>query len=415
MRRRTALIMACIMAAGSMASACGRSQSGAAAEETAVAAGAEAGAEKEAVLEETVLEETAAEDETEAGEGGAASEETETRTVVGADGKEVVIPYQVTRVAPSIGAFAQVTEMLSKGKMVATSTAQISDYFKEIFPDYAESNPNNYDTGSMEDLIASGAQVVYGPNFSDEQIGQMAQAGIAYVSVSNLSDSAGMMDSYRLIGEILGEEEAEIAEEFCTYWQGSIDDCQERTKELTDEERVKVLRLSVSGGAYTTVNNTDIFTSIVAEAGGINVAAEYQSNGGGQGAAGQGSGGQAAGGRAAGGPNSGLSLDAEQIIAWDPDVIIAMNQDGVEAILSDPALASVKAVRDGKVYNTPQGIYLWGVRSGENAMMTPWLGTILYPELFADVDMEQVVIDFFHQWYGAEIDAAAAQMILEGK
>ena len=47
--------------------------------------------------------------------------------------------------------------------------------------------------------------------------------------------------------------------------------------------------------------------------------------------------------------------------------------------------------------------------------MTPWLGTILYPELFEDVDMEQVVMDFYKDWYQTEIDAETASEILEGK
>lgn len=382
MKRSAAVIAVWMMAAGCMMTACGQSGS---TSTTAAAAAADEG-------------------ETNETEGAAEAEAVlETRIVKDSDGKEVTIPYQVTKVAPTIGAFAQVTEMLSPGKIAAASTAQISDYFKEIFGDYKETNPNDYDSGSVEDLIAAGVQVAYGPAsaYSEEQIEQMEQAGIIYVNISQVSDSAEMMERYRLIGSILGQEEVKRAEEFCDYWQASIDDCQDRTRDLSDEERVKVLRLSVNGGAYSTVNRTDIFTSILSEAGGINVAADYNPAG--------------SGDRPAGGRNSGLSIDAEQILAWDPDVIITLNQQGMDEILADPALAQVKAVKEGRVYNTPQGIYLWGVRSGENAMMTPWLGTILYPELFEDVDMEQVVIDFFKEWYHTDIDEAAAQEILEGK
>jgi len=64
-------------------------------------------------------------------------------------------------VAPSIGAFAQVTEMLARGKIAAASTAQISEDFKAVFTDYAESNPDNRDSSSVEDLIAADVQVVY--------------------------------------------------------------------------------------------------------------------------------------------------------------------------------------------------------------------------------------------------------------
>lgn len=401
MRRKKAVILSCVMLAGSIVTACGQAGSNKA--ETA-AAGETAAAETEAPKEQDQEQGKAQEQEKEAEK--AESQETgesdsAARIVLDSEGKEVVIPAKVERVAPSIGAFAQVTEMLSRGKIAAASTAQISEDFKAVFTDYAKSNPDNRDSSSVEDLIAADVQVVYGPAaaYSEEQLEQLAQAGIAYVNISSLSGSEDMMDSYRLIGEILGEEER--AEAFCSYWQGSIDDCQERTAQLQEEDRARVLRLSVSGGAYSTVNNTDIFTSIAEEAGAVNVAAEYQPEGG-KGAPG-------------GGRNSGLSVDAEQIIAWNPDVIISMNKAGAEEILADPALAGVKAVKEGKVYNTPQGLYLWGVRSGENAMMTPWLGTILYPELFEDVDMEQVVMDFYKDWYQTEIDAETASEILEGK
>lgn len=335
--------------------------------------------------------------------GAAESETPETRVVVNGNGEEITIPYEVERVAPSIGAFAQVTEMLlnGNGKIVAAATQQISDDFKQVFTDYTESNANNYDASSVEDLIAAGTQVVYGPAsaYSEEQLAQLEQAGIVFVDVSNLSDSASIMESFRLIGEILGEDEAKRAEEFCDYYQANLDDCAKRTESLSDEDKVSVLRLGLVGGGYTTINKTDIFNSIINEAGGINISADYEASQGG----------------ASGGPQSGLPVDAEQIVTWNPDVIITLNQDTANAILSDPSLADVQAIKDGKVYNSPQGLYLWGVRSGENAMMAPWLGTKLYPDLYADVDMEQIVIDFYADWYHTELDSEQAAAVLAGK
>lgn len=341
-----------------------------------------------------------------------------TRTVTDSDGNEVEIPKEVTAVAPSIGAFAQVTEMLlnGDGKITAAATQQISDDFKSVFKDYTESNPDNYDASSVEDLIASGTQVVYGPKsaYTDEQIQQMEQAGIAFVNISNLSDSESIMESFKLIGEILGDKEADRAEEFCDYYQDSIDDCESRVEDLDDSSKAKVLRLGVNGGTYSTVNKTDIFNSIVEEAGGINVSADYEVAEDGQSSQGQSGQGQGGQGQQGGG-NAGLTVDAEQILQWNPDVIITMSNDAVEEIKNDPALADVTAVKNGAVYNTPQGLYMWGVRSGENAMMTPWLGQILYPDLYKDIDMKQIVKDFYENWYNTELDDAGAEAVLAGK
>lgn len=335
-------------------------------------------------------------------------EEAQMRTVTDSDGNEIFIPKEVTKAAPAIGAFAQVTEMLlnGNGKISAAATQQITDDFKNVFTDYTKSNPNNYDSSSVEELVASGTQVVYGPSsaYSEEQLQQMKDAGIAFVNIANLSNSESIMDSFRLIGEILGEDEAQRAEEFCKYYQESIDDCQSRTKDLSDDEKVNVLKLNVSGGSYTTVNNTDIFSSIVSEAGGINLAADYEVSGGEEQTSGKGGGGR-----------SGISVDAEQIVKWDPDIIITNSKESADAIKTDPALASVAAVQDGNVYNSPQGLYLWGVRSGENAMMTPWLGQIMYPELYSDIEMTSVVKDFYKTWYNTEITDEQAETVLAGK
>lgn len=366
-----------------------------------------------------------------------------TRTVTDSDGNEVTIPAEVTRVAPAIGAFAQVTEMLTNGsgKIVAAATQQISDDFKAVFTDYTKSNPNNYDATSVEDLIASGAQVVYGPKamWTDEQLQQLSDAGIAFVSISNLSSAKDMMKSFQLIGDILGEEESKRATQFNEYYQGLLDDASGKTADLTDDQKVKVLKLNVSGGAYTTVNKTDIFSDIVTGVGGVNVAADYEAAGGsgsGQGqnkASGNASGSQAQsaqstgsgqnqqgsgngqGRRSSGGPQSGLNVDAEQIISWNPAVIITNDQESTNAILSDSALQDVEAVKNKAVYTSPKGLYLWGVRSAENAMMTPWLGQILYPDLFSDVDMNSVVKNFYKTWYNKDIDDTEVEKILAGQ
>lgn len=328
------------------------------------------------------------------------SKSSDTRTVTDSDGKEVTIPKNVTKVAPTIGAFAQVTEMLTNGngKIAAAVTQQISDDFKSVFKDYEKSNPKNYDSSSVEDLIAAGVQVAYGPSsmFTDEQLKQLEEAGIVYVNINSIEDSEGIMKCFQIIGNILGEEESERAEKFVQYYKKNIQDAQKRTESVKDEDKVKVIRLGAEGSNYTTVNKTDIFNSIVKEAGGINVAENYEAKG-------------------DGGGQSGLTVDTEQIVSWNPDVIITLDQNTADKIKSDPALASVKAVKEGKVYNSPTGLYLWGVRSGENAMMPQWLGQKLYPDLFSDLDMEDVVIKFYKDWYNTDIDSKKAASILAGQ
>ena len=323
------------------------------------------------------------------------SQETpETRIVKGDDGIEVEIPYTVTKAAPLIGAFAQMTEMLTNGggKIVAAATNNISDYFKQVFPDYVQSNPGDYNATSVEELIAAGAQVCYGPTsiFSEEQLAQLAQAGIAYVPIDNIKTVEGMSNAFLIIGEILGEDEYARAQEFVSYYQGNIDLCKERTADIAD--KVTFLSLFYSADAYTTINGGDICNEYAEAAGAINAAKEYSP---------------------AAGSNS-LTVDAEQIVTWNPQFIMTSNQAGKEAILADPALATVDAVKNGNVQVCPYGVYLWSVRSGEGSMLPLWLGTQMYPELFSDVDMENLVNEFFNHWYNYDISAQEIQNTLSG-
>lgn len=327
--------------------------------------------------------------------GADASSNATTRMVKNSEGVEVEIPSEITKAVPVIGAFAQMTEIAAgPGKIAAAATTNVSDYFKKVFPDYLESNPSNYDASSVEGIIASGAQVVYGPDssYSDEQKAQLEQAGIPFVAINNLKTVNDMCDSFLIIGDIFGEAGKTRTQDFVDYYQGNIDTAKKMTSTIAAENKVTILDLRYSGGAYSTINGTDICNEYFEAAGGINVAKDYTSTGSG----------------------TGLTVNAEQVVAWNPQVIMAFNQPAKEAILNDPTLADVQAVKTGKVYVCPQGVYNWSVRSGEGAMLPLWLGTVMYPDLFASVDMNKNVSDFFSDYYSYEISSDEIVKVLAG-
>jgi iron complex transport system substrate-binding protein len=110
-----------------------------------------------------------------------------------------------------------------------------------------------------------------------------------------------------------------------------------------------------------------------------------------------------------------VTATAEAILAGDPDVVIVGNNTraaAYEALMADEALASLRAVQEGEVYLTPQGVCPWDVFGPEQALMPLWMGKTLYPELFEDVDLEQEVRDFYLEFFGYEVsDAYLAQML----
>lgn len=315
----------------------------------------------------------------------------ETRTVTDVNGDEVQIPVEVNRVAPAIGAFAQVTAMLDPthgDETVASATAQQLKVFKEVFPGC---NAEQIDSGNVENLIAADVQVAFGPAgmFFDEQLDQLEAANIAYVALG-IKNVDALAQSILSIGQIMGDEEYAAAQAFVDYYKDWIETATEATKDLQDKPTVMQLRSN--GGQYTTTNASDICESYFAAAGAVNVAADY---------AGEGNG-------------TALTVSAEQILAWDPQYIFVMSHEVAEEVMADPALAEVQAVKDGNVIVIPSGTYHWSVRSGEGALMTPWLVSVLHPGLFPDLDMKTEVQKFYQDFYGYELSDELALAILDG-
>ena len=72
----------------------------------------------------------------------------------------------------------------------------------------------------------------------------------------------------------------------------------------------------------------------------------------------------------------------------------------VKEILSDPAWAGIKAVKDKKVYLMPEYAKAWGYPMPEAmAIGELWMAKKLYPEKFADIDMTKAADDYYQRFY----------------
>lgn len=324
------------------------------------------------------------------------SSQTATRTVAAADGTVVTIPESVTKVAPTIGALAEITMIDSGGQPVisAASTQQITDLFKTFFPLYDKGNPNNYSATSIEDLVASGTQVVYGASstLSDDQKSQMAAAGIAFVPIDKVSTVDQLCDATTLIGQILGGDAVGRASTFTAYWKQQLADAKTATANVTTKQTI--MECMYSGSKFTTVNSSDITNEYFTAANLTNLTADMQQQ--------------------SGGGNAGITIDEETIAKLNPDWILTNSIDGKNAIMNDTALAQVTAVKQGHVLVSPQGAYLWNVRSGEGALLPMWLVYNIYPEAAGSYDPATATKQFFAQFYNYQLSDDQVTTILSG-
>ena len=108
--------------------------------------------------------------------------------------------------------------------------------------------------------------------------------------------------------------------------------------------------------------------------------------------------------------------DIEQIILWNPDIII-VNEDGVAGqILRSKKWASIKAVRHRAVFPIPVGISRWGHPGGlETPLAILWTAKTVYPDLFPDMDLKQEIKYFYHTFFDMDLTREMVSRILANK
>jgi iron complex transport system substrate-binding protein len=199
---------------------------------------------------------------------------------------------------------------------------------------------------------------------------------VALASIGRLKNLTNEID---LMGRILGREER--ARELLEYFRTGIAAVRQAVGNIPEAGRPRVF-LSFWGSLL----RTPVVYEPVEAAGGVNRAADLIPSYLGTAAA---------------------TVDVEQIIRWDPDVILVQGNYPpaerlvtVEGVLGDPRLASLKAVRSRRVYYAFGFWYWWD--PALVLLETRYLARLLYPDLFPAFDLEGEGNEIFKRFYGVE-------------
>jgi iron complex transport system substrate-binding protein len=121
------------------------------------------------------------------------------------------------------------------------------------------------------------------------------------------------------------------------------------------------------------------------------------------------------------GNGHGHSVTEEQMIKWNPDVIVVAADAGgntdtaaqsVAAVKALPGFANLSAVKNNRVYANPDGAFQWDFYGIEEALQVQWAAKMLYPKQFASVNMVNVVKDFYSEFFNYKLTDADASNIL---
>ena len=227
---------------------------------------------------------------------------------------------------------------------------------------------------NLEELMQTQPQVVIDVGEPRGDIVQdlnnlQEQTGLPFVHISAYIDR--LDQTYARLGELLGmQEEGKVLSDYCAEAYAKV-------KELAD--RVEKKRLAyVVGEVGLCVIARDSFHSAVIDMLSDNVAVlESPSSKG-----------------------TGNEVDMEQILNWNPDVILFSQFDDFAVVKDDPLWQAVTAVAENTYYEVPVGPYNWmGFPPGVQRLLGMlWMGKVLYPDE-ADWDMYEETARHFELFY----------------
>ena len=170
------------------------------------------------------------------------------------------------------------------------------------------------------------------------------------------------------------------------YSKEIYDLIQERVASLDDSQRTRVLFLFQYSDSAMITSGRHFFGQYWATAaGGINVAQDLEAD------------------------NSNAAISMEQVYEWNPHVIYITNftptqpEDIYNNAIGGDDWSTVKAVQDGRVHKLPLGSYRTYTPGTDTPVTLLWMAKSMYPDLFADIDLEQQVKDYYQEIYGVEL------------
>lgn len=310
-------------------------------------------------------------------------------------GRKVKVPDRIERVGCLYAFTGHVAVMLGQGdKIVAVPGGLKRDVLlNQICPSIKNAAvPVLSGSINIEELLRVNPDLVFinlETAVNTDEVAKLDRFSIPYL-VIDFQSMEEQRSAVRIIGQALGAEER--ARKYDEYYMDCINRVVEGVKNIPASQQVRV---------YHSVNEatrTDPPDSLPADwmetAGVVNVSVDQPL-------------------RLVEGKNY---ASLEQILMWDPEVIL-VNEPGVaNYMLTNSQWSSLKAVRNRRVYQMPVGISRWGHPGGlETPLALLWTARLLYPDHFANIDMKAEARDFYKEFFEYGVNDATLNGILSGQ
>ncbi|MCJ2089383.1 iron ABC transporter substrate-binding protein [Methylobacterium sp. E-005] len=314
------------------------------------------------------------------------------RPFTDAAGRTVELPDRIERVLPAGPPAAVLLYTLAPDRLAGWVSAPgpealpFLDPRARALPAYGRLTGRR-GTANVEAVLAAKPDLIVdsgslGPTYASLADRVQAQTGIPYILLDGRFTR--MPETFRQLGAALGrQDEADALAAYADALTGTV---AKAIGPIPEDRRPSVYYARGPRGLETGFSGS-INTEVLEAAGGRNVA-------------------QGGDGRLG-------TVSPEQILAWNPDVIVTLDPAFAAAVRTDPLWHDTKAVKTGRIYLAPQQPFPWfDAPPGVNRLIgLRWLAGLLHPNLFPQ-PMPEVVRDFYHRFYHVDLDAGQAAALL---
>ncbi|HRX58664.1 MAG TPA: ABC transporter substrate-binding protein [Eubacteriales bacterium] len=298
-------------------------------------------------------------------------------------GRTVEVPADITKVAVS-GPLAQIVLFaLCPDKLVGVASAwdaTAEEYLATEYYNLPELGQLYGGKGelNLETLLASGAEVVIDVGEPKDTIVEdldalQEQTGIPFVHITATTETMG--DAYVKLGELLNmPDDAEILAAYC-------DRVYDKTIEIADSvEKVNLLYCLGDAGLNVIAQGSYHAEVIDLLSNNLAVVDAPSSKG------------------------TGNEVDMEQILLWNPDVILFAPDSIYDTVGDDATWQQVNAIKNGTYYEVPYGPYNWMgfPPSVQRYLGMMWMAQLLYPDN-AQYNLYGEVAEYFKLFYHSEL------------
>ena len=319
-----------------------------------------------------------------------------TEAFVDSTGRAVPVPAKIERIAVT-GPLSQIYILPLAGDMlVGVSNAYAEDaqlYLPSYILEKTEIGQLYGGKGEMdlEALLAAAPDVVIDigeakATTADDLTALTQQTGIPFIHID--ATVATAPEAYRTLGKLLGREaKAEELALWCETTYANISAMMEKVD--ANNARKRLLYCLGDTGTYVLAEGSFHAETVNMMSSNVAIVEDVVSSG------------------------TGNEVDLEQILVWNPEVIIFAPDSCYEDIALSPQWQSVGAVAQGNFYKTPTGPYGWlsSPPAVQRYLGMLWLGELLYPE-YTEYDLQEEVTAYYKLFYGCDLTDEMYQALM---